>query len=380
MTRYLFSSHDGYGLGHTRRNALIASSVLADDPDAEITLVTGLAVRPSWSIDARIRMVRVPSLLKDSAGAYCNDSMSFEDAIRVREQVFAELVTTIEPDVVVVDRHPFGIAGELRRGLELARNQGARVFLGLRDILDEPDRVAEEFAGQGWAGVADLYEQALVYGGRVLCDHAVEYGLPLTATYCGWVVDHPVASARDGQLLVVSAGGGGDGADVFRLGLDVLNRLPAHRGAIIAGPYAAAMLEQGTVCPDRVSLIRDAPGCANWFARAGAVMLMAGYNSTFEALAAGLRPVLVPRRSPRREQAIRATRLAALGLADVVDEGAAADEVAWLLRRPRYVAADELRSAGIELNGAERAAALIAARQPASALLPALLPALSPVR
>lgn len=127
MTCYLFSSHDGYGLGHTRRNALIAASVLAEDPTAEITLVTGLAVRPSWSIDPRIQMVRVPSLLKDSSGAYRNDSMSFDEAIRVREQVFAELVTTREPDVVVVDRHPFGIAGELRRGLEAARNHGARV-------------------------------------------------------------------------------------------------------------------------------------------------------------------------------------------------------------------------------------------------------------
>ncbi len=368
MTCYLFSSHDGYGLGHTRRNALIAASVLAEDPTAEITLVTGLAVRPSWSIDPRIQMVRVPSLLKDSSGAYRNDSMSFDEAIRVREQVFAELVTTREPDVVVVDRHPFGIAGELRRGLEAARNHGARVFLGLRDILDEPDRVAEEFAGRGWAGVADIYEQALIYGGRSLCDHVAEYGLPLAETYCGWVVDHPLPAVRDEQLLVVSAGGGGDGDAVFRLGLEVLNRLPAHHGAIIAGPYAAALLDEGVDRNQRVKLIRDAPGCAAWFARAGAVMLMAGYNSTFEALAAGLRPVLVPRRSPRREQAIRATRLAALGLADVVDEGAAADEVAWLMRRPRYVAADELRSAGIELNGAQRAAALISARQSTATL------------
>ena len=62
---------------------------------------------------------------------------------------------------------------------------------------------------------------------------------------------------------------------------------------------------------------------------------MAGYNTTVEALAAGVRPLLVPRRSPRREQAIRATRLASLGLADIVDEDATVDEVSWLLRRPR---------------------------------------------
>ena len=58
---------------------------------------------------------------------------------------------------------------------------------------------------------------------------------------------------------------------------------------------------------------------------------MAGYNTTFEALAAGIRPVLVPRRNPRREQAIRASRLTALGVADIVDEGVPVEEVDWLL-------------------------------------------------
>jgi predicted glycosyltransferase len=84
---------------------------------------------------------------------------------------------------------------------------------------------------------------------------------------------------------------------------------------------------------------------------------MAGYNSTLEALAAGQRPILVPRRSPRREQAIRAWRLAALGLADVVDEGAAAAEVDWLLGRWRLLEPGAVAAAGIDLDGARRAAA-----------------------
>ncbi len=38
MARYLFSSHDGFGLGHTRRNTLIAHALLRRDPTAEVTL------------------------------------------------------------------------------------------------------------------------------------------------------------------------------------------------------------------------------------------------------------------------------------------------------------------------------------------------------
>ena len=45
VTRYLFYSHDGYGLGHVRRNSLIAQAVLDTDPTAQVSLVTGLGVR-----------------------------------------------------------------------------------------------------------------------------------------------------------------------------------------------------------------------------------------------------------------------------------------------------------------------------------------------
>jgi predicted glycosyltransferase len=92
---------------------------------------------------------------------------------------------------------------------------------------------------------------------------------------------------------------------------------------------------------------------------AGAVVQMAGYNSTYEALAGGIRPILLPRRSPRREQAIRASRLAALGLADVLDDATTPSELAWLLGQDRSSDADRAARAGVRLDGAERAAELV---------------------
>jgi predicted glycosyltransferase len=92
---------------------------------------------------------------------------------------------------------------------------------------------------------------------------------------------------------------------------------------------------------------------------------MAGYNSTFEALAARQRPILVPRRAPRREQAIRATRLERLGLVDAVEEGADAREVEPLLDRPRALPPEALDAAGIRLDGAQRAAKHILELTPA---------------
>jgi predicted glycosyltransferase len=374
MARYVFSSHDGFGVGHVRRNVLIARAVLAADPTAEVVVVTGITVRPSWLADQRLRIERVPGLVKDADGGYRNDELSFDDAVARRADRFAAIVAGHRPDVVVVDRHPFGLAGELRPGLAAARAAGAATVLGLRDILDEPTVVAAELAGDGWRDATDAYDRVLVYGERVVCDHVAEYGLPLTPDYCGWVVEPGAGERREHDLLVVTAGGSGDGEAVFALGLDVCVAMPELRAVLVAGPYATSSIDDEALTrrglSDRIRLVRDTPGCGPLFARADRVVQMAGYNSTFECLAAGIRPVLVPRRTPRREQVIRATRLAALGLADVVDEPASAAEVAWLLRRPRTLEPRDLAAAGIRLDGAARVArhlVALAARRTAAA-------------
>ncbi len=359
VTRYLLYSHDGYGLGHVRRNTLLARAVLGADPAAVVSLVTGLGVRTSWLRESpRVRVHRVPPMLKATDGSYRNEGLSFEDAVREREARFARLVEEERPDVVVVDRHPYGTAGELRAGLEAAKSDGAALVLGLRDVLDEPAVVRAELTGLGWDGVADLFDDVLVYGRPHLVDHEAEYGLPVTPTYCGWVVE-PVRRARvDPRLLVVAAGGGGDGAAVFELGARLLARHADLHGLFAPGPYADrdAVRRAGLVAEGRARIAEDTAACGRWFSRADHVLCMAGYNSTLEALAAGRRPILMPRRSPRREQAIRAGRLASLGLADVVDEGADASEVSWLLRRPRTLPAGALEAAGIDLDGATTAA------------------------
>lgn len=371
MTRYVFSSHDGFGLGHVRRNVLVAREVLRLDPSAQITLVTGVPRRPIWLQDPRFTVVAVPPLLKNAQGVYDNPGMGFHAAVAERARIFSMTVAALRPDLIVVDRHPYGTAGELRAGLTDARRHGATLLLGLRDVIDEVVNVRREFAGQGWEGVSQLFHRILVFGNAQLCDHELEYGLPIPPTYCGWVVEQAANRVRTNGLVVISAGGGGDGHTVFRLGVEALRRRPHLSGIVAAGPYTGDWANQ-TMGGDsdlagRVQLSRDTGSTVQMFAGAGAVVQMAGYNSTLEALSAGVRSVLVPRRSPRREQAIRASRLASLGLADVVDETASPDELAWLLDQPRLLPEGACERAGISLEGAAFAAQLLTSRVSASA-------------
>lgn len=361
MGRYLFFSHDGYGLGHVRRNSVIAQALERAEPNASVTIVTGVPNRIGWLERWGQDVVRVPPLLKDCQGRYRPLGMSFEEAVARRGAILVETVDRVRPHVVVVDRHPLGTAGELREGLEMAARQGSALVLGLRDILDDPSVVADEMKGRDWAEVPDLFEEVLVYGARRFCDHQEEYGLPVRPTYCGWVVDAPVAQARDPRLLAAAAGGGGDGEAVFRLATQTLHRRPDWRGELAAGPFAHADAVRCAArsLNGRVKVHRGMSECRALFARAGAVIQMAGYNSTFEAIVAGHRSVLVPRLYPRREQAIRAERLAGLGLVDVVEPDASPDDVLRLLDRPRAVRPSMLARSGIDMRGADRAAACI---------------------
>jgi predicted glycosyltransferase len=355
--RYLLSSHDGHGLGHTRRNSLIAKALLAADPHAVVTLVTGLATTPTWLQHPRLRTVGVPSLVKNGSGSYLTTAASPRAAIARRTAVFNELVAQWQPHVVLVDRHPYGPFGELRQGLLRARLAGAALVLGLRDVLDESTSIEAELGGGAWAGVQEVYTDVLVYGHPLVCDHQAEYDLPVEPVYCGWVTQPAPRAEVDPTLLLVAAGGGADGHAVYELGRILIRHRTDWRATVLTGPFADG--EQPGQS-DRISYLRDPGDPLRCLARAGGVVQMAGYNSTFEALAAGLRPILVLRRSPRREQVIRASRLAGLGLVDVVDQGSGASEVAWLLDRPRRMPRGTVQAAGIDLDGAARAAAHLA--------------------
>jgi len=329
--------------------------MLDADPTNEVTIVTGVAKRPRWLTDPRISVVKVPPLLKDGDGAYRNPGMTFEQAIRDRALAFRAAVERTRPDVVVVDRHPYGTGGELLLGLTLAKELGARLVLGLRDVIDEPAAVRAELAGEGWRNVATVFDEVFVYGEKSLCDHEAEYGLPFSPTYCGWVCPPATRARPTRSRLVISAGGGGDGDAVYQLGLQALRLRTDWEGCVVAGPYAANV-PSDVVRDRRISIVRNATDCVSELTRASASLQMAGYNSTAEAIACGLRPILVPRRAPRREQAIRALRLASLGLADTVDENAHPSEVAWLLDRPRLLPLGAAANAGVRLDGAARAA------------------------
>lgn len=342
--RIVLYSHDTQGLGHMRRNLLLARALLRLDPRPNILLVGGARELGALAIPQGIDCLTLPALHKAGDGAYRPRSLSISlrRIIELRSGAIAAAVASYDPDLLIADKVPLGAFGELEPALEWLRARGkARCVLGLREILDDAAVARREWAADGNdAAVARYYDQVWVYGDRRICDPAREYGFsPAVAArlvYAGYLdrgafldadgADEATLFAQlalpdDARLALCCVGGGQDGFALARAFAQAA--LPAATvGVILTGPFMPAeqqraLQQLAAARPDlRIATFLEEPGPL--LRRADAVVAMAGYNTVCEILALARRALLVPRVQPRREQLIRAQRLRDLGLVEML--------------------------------------------------------------
>ena len=336
--RLLAYSHDGYGLGHLRRNLRIADGLRRHRPDVEVLLATGAKGADRIASAYAVDCVRLPSLIKAGPGRYQPGEPGVDSADAVlarRAAILADTVTDFAPDLLLVDRHPRGLHGELDAALAVhgTRRPHTRAVLGLRDILDEPAAIAREWRNAALTPAIDEhFDAVLCYGDAAVYDPVREYALPHTVAaklrYTGYLTDDLAATdaptlrrthAHDERLAVCTLGGGQDAAPIATAFLDALLHLREHRwhGVLITGPYMAAhdvRALRAHPAADATAIITMTTDVPSYLAAADAVFCMGGYNTTCEVLALRVPAVIVPRTSPRLEQLMRARRLADRGL------------------------------------------------------------------
>ncbi len=342
LQRLLLYSHDTYGLGHLRRNVLIAEDLLAHVPGLQVVLLSGSPVSARFPRPRNLTVVPLPPVVKTGVDEYAarDPRLPFSVVRRARTAIMADVARRFEPDVFLVDHAPQGMKGELLPVFDVLRraSPATRVVLGLRDVVDEPAAVRRAWAAHDVAAtLADVYDRVAVYGSRDLVDVRA-YGIPAETlartTYCGYLCRQPVAVARspfpgwtpEMRFVLGTDGGGGDGVGVLRSTLAAAERL-GIASMLVTGPLMDAA--------DRASLEADVrasrgghleefiPGLEGVMAAASAIVTMGGYNSLMEAVPSGTPTIVVPRTWPRREQQIRARLFESRGLVRVVEEGGA---------------------------------------------------------
>ena len=346
--RFLFYSHDGLGLGDVRRSLSIASELAELSPDASVLLVTGTDEVESLGVPARVGILKLPGFQERDDRATGGRLQIPRGEVRMlRERLLAATAETFQPEVVLVDGHPFGVGGELGPALEIARAFGARAVLGLCDVIDDPTTVDVEWHARGlFERITAYYSRVLVYGQPDVLDPVRDCTFPQSVraitSFCGYVVsparerseplgldDAPGSLKKARPRVLATAGGGADGFPVLETFLEAAQTAD-WRATVVAGPECppgrVRRLEEMAADAD-VTFRHFVPSLTSEFSSLDALVCMGGYNTLAEAVASGVPTVCVPRVRPRREQLIRAEAFARKGLIRVLEPDRLATEV-----------------------------------------------------
>ncbi len=378
-------SHDSYGLGHIRRSLEIAQHLSDRIPEASLIMLTGSMQAHAYSLPERMEYIKLPALTKDAQGRYCSRLLphAIDITVRLRQKIILESIRNLRPDILLVDKAPAGIRGELVPALNFIKTKlpATKIVLGMRDIEDHPDHVRAEWAKSGIMPLLkSTYHAVFLYGSRTLYDPVKEYRLPPIIEKkfipCGYVGRAQQVISREhirtelllqtSRLVLVTPGGGDDGYPLLKTYVDMLRK---HVGSgqstfdtlLVTGPLMNPQHRrrlQQAASPDlALTVLEFTPRLYDYLASADLVVSMGGYNTIVEILTANQRGIIVPRVHPRLEQCIRAERLAAQGLIDMIHPDQLTPKrllkaITQSLKRPRPPRPQDI---GVALDGAANA-------------------------
>ncbi|MGB7241477.1 MAG: glycosyltransferase [Sulfitobacter sp.] len=335
--RIVLYSHDTFGLGHLRRSRALASALTAADDRTSAIILTGSPVAGRFTFPERVDHVRLPGVTKLPDGTYVSQTLGLDidETTALRAGLIQSAIEQYDPDLLIVDKEPTGFRGELLPTLEWLQKRGqTRCVLGLRDVLDEPEVLAAEWARKGAvAAVEKFYDEIWVYGVKSVYDPTKGLALSDAARarmhWTGYLRREitDAADTPDSPYILITPGGGGDGRAMVSLVLDAYEQDAdlAPNAVLVYGPFLsgdvrAAFDKRVAQLNGRVTAVGFDSKIEALFAGAEGVVSMGGYNTFCEVLSFDKRAVIVPRTVPRLEQWIRASRAEDLGLVRMLEE------------------------------------------------------------
>jgi predicted glycosyltransferase len=283
--------------------------------------------------------------------------------LAARAAVLRDVVHETRPDVLVVEHFPISRRShrdEIMGAIEAAGP--ARIVASVRDVVlpSSSDTPPED---ELVTTLDTHFDCLLVHGDPQVTriDEQVTWARNLTIpiVYTGYVsaaAPRPSPEAEALRPFVLLSGGGGN--ETADLALPCIEGWSDPRTLVVfAGPLASdgllAELE-GRAAGRRVMVQRSTGDLASWMAAADLSISRAGYNTCVDVLSARTRAVLVPS-AKMSDQRLRATRLAALGLATML----APEDLTPARLREAMAAPSPAPAVTLALDGAARSAAAI---------------------
>lgn len=339
--RITIYSHDTYGLGNIRRMLEICKHLLKTIPNASILLVSGSPLLHSFRLPEGLDYIKIPCIGRDREGQLSAKFLrtDADETIELRSQIIKTAIINFKPDLLLVDKKPYALKGELKDTLEYIEqfSPQTKVVLLLRDILDTPEKtIAEWKENKYYQAIERYYDRVQVVGMREIFDVNKEYEFPINIAekvkYCGYIrresgdktpdiLRQELEVKAEEKLVLVTPGGGADGYRLIKNYLGAIDREDFPRNVksiIISGPEMPEEqreeIKENVAKDPQVKVIEFTDDLNSYMEAADLVVSMGGYNTTCEILSLNKKAVIVPRVKPVLEQWIRAERMSKLGL------------------------------------------------------------------
>lgn len=312
------------GTGHLSRVLTLARAF--NGAGHTITVVSGGMPAPHLD-DPNIALVQLLAVRSDGVdfarllGA--DGQPVTQKALAERQHVLLQQLHETTPDVLITELFPFGrriLRDEFGSLLAAARalRHPPLICASIRDILAPPSKPQK--AGYADQMIAGYYDAVLVHSDASITP--LELSWPVSSVlapkihYTGFVAPpappaHPSAEGSD--EIIVSAGGGDVGAQIFATALDAAKRDKNRAWRLLLGganadKRSAAMAK---TAPPNATIEPARPDFRQMLHHAAASISMCGYNTALDVLQTGCPAVFVPFDAGGEvEQGIRANALA----------------------------------------------------------------------
>ena len=370
--RILMYSHDTFGLGHLRRCRTIAHSLVEDYRGLNILIISGATIAGAFDYRARVDFVKIPSVIKLHNGDYTSldRHIELDETLKMRQAIIRHTAETFKPDIFIVDKEPMGLRGEVEETLTYLKAHGTTLVLGLREVMDAPHLLEAEWKRRDtMRKIEQYYDTIWVYGPPDFYDPLTELEVPPAVrdrmNFVGFLQrsvprEELPGHKPQGDYILVTTGGGGDGADLIHDVIHAYQQDPelTHNALIVLGPYMPVkkrekLIRKGSKIP-YIKIIEFDNRMEELIAGAKGVVAMGGYNTYCEILSFDKPALIVPRIQPREEQLIRARRAAELGLIEMLLPDEADDPLrlaAALKAMPSRAPPSKSTANGLRLEG-----------------------------
>ena len=339
--RVVFYSHDTFGLGNIRRTLSICQFLMQSIPDLSILIISGSPMVHSFRIPEGVDYIKLPCLSRTESNGYGPKYLKepTRDIVTLRTELIICALANFQPDLVVVDKKPYGVENELEPAFTYLKtyHPETRITLLLRDILDSPQATRAIWKKHGYFKALEThYDRIFILGSPEVFKACTEYQFPpslkIKTQYCGYIrresgqltrehMRKKLGLTPEDQMVLVTAGGGEDGVRLFQQYLESMPELSQRSrmcSTLIFGPEMAEAARQeleikASQWPS-IKTLTFSDDVMSYLDAADVAVSMGGYGTICELLSLQKPALIIPRVRPVKEQWIRAQRMAELGL------------------------------------------------------------------